>query len=116
MKLIAARLKRLEAAAAEEDAAPAVAGLVWSTAESVVDVETLEPGDYVACDCYVEAWPDAEAPGDVIRWRTVERVTRDAEDYGVVYGADGGIVGRVVYLRGKLLRVEWTAGPLAAGA
>lgn len=116
MKLIAARLKRLEAAAAEEEERPAVTGMVWSSAESVVDASALEPGEYVACDCYVEAWPDPATPDDVIRWRVVERVTRDAEDYGVVYGADGAAVGRVVYLRGKLLRVEWTAGPLAAGA
>jgi hypothetical protein len=103
-----ALLKKLEARFA-----PALGpvGLVWSRDESLFD-GLLEPGEYIARDMRVLA-PEVEG-GTPAVVRMEERVTRDANDLGWIYGAAGAVVGRVTELNGSL--VSWRlAAPVALG-
>lgn len=109
MKLILARLKRLERAIAAPRR-PAVGGIVWSSREEVAEARQLEEGEHLATDCYVTQW-------DPLMWRTCERITCGPADLGLVYEPGGTVCGVVTYRRDQLLKVEWERGyPRSAGA
>jgi hypothetical protein len=84
-------------------AAPSVAGLVWTAAVAVVDRARLADGELVVCDYTIlDCGALASAEGR-------ERVTRDADDVGVVYAYDGRAIGRVIVGRrgGVVLDYVW---------
>jgi hypothetical protein len=86
-------------------------GLVWTEDDVRVDVAALRADQHVALDIRIRG-----ACGETPIWKTVERVTADPADLGVVYGESGAKVGRVVKVDGSL--VEWVLtgrGDSAAG-
>jgi hypothetical protein len=107
-------LERLEAgAAAARERGPAAVGLVWSTRESVVDPDTLQPGEYIAVDIRLEGCPHVagEPVPDALSdppcwWTLAERVTTDPQDLGVVRDGFGARVGRVMELEGSMISIE----------
>jgi hypothetical protein len=70
-------------------------GIVWSADDQRLPAgRRLKTGELVALDVTITGFS-----GGVACIRSVERVTRDAEDLGVVYAADGmEVVGRIVEL------------------
>lgn len=124
MRLISS-VKRLEAGAARaREEEPAAVGLVWSTHESKVEVESLADGEYVAVDVrldrYGESAPGAVVDGQVVEppewWTIEERITSDPRDLGVVRDAEGVRVGRVVAIEGSMLTVQYDEEPPPASA
>lgn len=76
--------------AAERAASKRRVGIVWSHCDHRVDDVELAEGEWLALDVTL-----GETVGEVDTWRTRERITRDPEDYGLVYDAAGDVVGRV---------------------
>lgn len=106
MKLLS-KVRGLEASAAVSRQREPV-GLVWTVDELRVDRGKVRPGQYVALDVRIKG----ELGGTPI-WETVERITSEASDLGVVYDAGGAAVGRIVRVDGSL--VEWVVMDSAAG-
>jgi hypothetical protein len=93
MRLIR-RVETLEAA--ERGAVPAgcVVGVAWSSCEERLG-RALAAGESLAVDIHLAV---EVGPGESHVWvdRAVERASLDPSDAGLVYGADGSIVGEVV--------------------
>ncbi len=94
-------------------------GVVWSAHEARIDASGLAAGEYIAADMrYLDSPPEAGEPARPLCGEFVsvtERVTRDSNDLGNVYGATGEVIGRVTELDGSL--VIWkpvVSGPVAA--
>jgi hypothetical protein len=110
---LAAKARRLELARGisrdGSKVSPAV-GLVWSGAGVVVDPGALADGELLITDYVVERY----SPPDPAQARTVDRVTRDASDYGRVLAYDGREIGRVLRSSrgGIVLEFAWPEGPL----
>lgn len=83
-------------------------GVVWTADDVRVDRDAVGAGEHVALDVRITG-----AIGETPTWQTVERVSREASDLGVVYDAGGSAVGRVVRVDGSL--VEWAVSDSAAG-
>ena len=108
MRLLA-KVRGLEAVAvAGARARRQPTGVVWTSDDVRVDPEAVGAGEHVALDVRITG-----AIGETPTWQTVERVSREASDLGVVYDAGGSAVGRVVRVDGSL--VEWAVSDSAAG-
>jgi len=108
MRLLS-KVRGLEASASVKRRVPV--GLVWTEDDVRVDLAAVREGEHVALDVRILG-----AVGDTPIWQTTERCTAEATDLGVVYGAKGAQVGRVVRVDGSL--VEWVLtdrGDWAAG-
>jgi hypothetical protein len=108
---LAAKARRLELARGigrdGTRAVPAVA-IVWSGADVVIDAASLGDGELLITDYIVER----HAPPDPSQARTVDRVTRDAADYGRVFSFDMREIGRVLRSSrgGIVLEFAWPEG------
>lgn len=100
MKLLR-KIERLEASAEQRAPDNSPVGLVWSSDEHRVAPGQAEAGEYVACDVWLAGgleFAGVAHPG------LCERFTRDAEDLGIVYDAEGAAVGRVMLIESGLIR------------
>jgi len=89
---------------------PKVTGLVWSGADEnfpAIGVEGLPDGARVVEDHWIMEYV-ADDCGHISRWR--DRVTYDAEDFGLVYAWDGRVIGRVAQVHPTLFEFEWPDG------
>lgn len=113
MKLIRA-VERMEAAAAagakRKARRSAAWGICWSQGQEALGRD-LEAGERLAVDVYVlDEWQ-----GQGVRIvRSKQRATREAGDFGVVYGVDGAVVGHVDGDDGVIVSV--TPAAAAGGA
>jgi hypothetical protein len=96
-----AKLKALETGAAERwRSRRRPAGLVWTADDVRVDPAEVGEGQHIALDVYITG-----DLGGTATWRTVERVSSEAADLGVVYDVDGRRVGRVARVDGSLVEL-----------
>lgn len=105
MRLLS-KVRGLEASAQVSRRQPT--GVVWTADDVRVDPAAVGAGEHVALDVRVTG-----AIGETPTWQTVERISSDAADVGVVYDEGGSPVGRVVRVDGSL--VEWAVTDSAAG-
>ena len=88
MKLLRRVAEAEQAMVAGRSAEPL--GLCWTSGCERVDRE-LQQGEYLAVDVFLTG-----RCAEVTMWRTVERITLDPEDRGVVYDVGGKAVGSVL--------------------
>ena len=92
-------LQKLRAERAQlRKAAESRIGIAWSHCDRRLDDVELAAGELLALDITIVG-----AIGEIPQWRTVERVTRDPNDYGAVYDAAGVRVGSVRAIKGGLV-------------
>lgn len=98
------RKERADAKAAEKSRI----AIVWSHCEKRLDDVALREGEFLALDLTL-----TDLVGDMETWRTVERVTRDPDDYGRVFDARGLLAGKVASIKNGLVTLELSAAARA---
>lgn len=103
---LAAKARRLELARGiardGTRVAPAVS-IVWSGPGVVVEAASLADGELLITDYVIERF----SPTDPSQARTVDRVTRDASDYGRVFSYDMREIGKVLRTAGGSIVLEY---------
>jgi hypothetical protein len=99
MRLVG-RLKKIEAAAAQEQMRVKAAGVVWTSDHEHYAGE-LQPGERIVSDVHI-----GEDYGGAQEWTLRDRPARDDEDLGDVYQG-GELVGKVERVEGSLVYREF---------
>jgi hypothetical protein len=89
-----------------------IPSLVWTSDEQTLGdaVAFLSADQHVALDVYLLEGPAPVVEGEdpaVPAWRTVERVSDNPEDLGLLYSETGLPVGRVTAIHGPLIDVRY---------
>jgi hypothetical protein len=102
-----------QAAAAAEKKRGKALGIAWVKESTRVDETTLQPGEYIALDLWLDeppaddgATPDTRdnAGTDALRIaRMAERVTTNGADLGAVYDHTGADVGHIILLEDQMI-------------
>ena len=95
---------------ADQLAAGARIGIVWTASDFRVDPRQAAPGEHVAVDLVIER-DQSENREQTGKLRTRERFTDDPDDLGLVYDLAGDRIGRVVAAPAGYLRWELDSPP-----